>query len=203
MYGNKRQLTDSKQNIVLRQGSYGNGKTEFQDFFRTFSFFKDSISSQFCIRQSENAPFFQPEASRWKGALDFFDSDTGDKNQDYRINWIEKNSSCTSLFDVYLAIFSQFFLRFSHSFSAHPINLKGLVVFLYFSKTNSYFQEWFVQNSRTKGSFFSNSMSFPRQGQIQGLFQVCANPVRACLILFAKLTPKFNLWIYVGVMECR
>ena len=63
-----------------------------------------------------------------------------------------------------------------------------------------------LQNSRTipgqKGTFFSSSRSFPRQDQIQGFFQVCANPVRACLILYAILTPKFNLWIYVRVMEC-
>ena len=40
------------------QGSYGNGKTEFQDFSRTFfHFFKDSISSQFCIKQREKAHF--------------------------------------------------------------------------------------------------------------------------------------------------
>ena len=30
---------------------------------------------------------FQPETSKWKGALIFFDSD--DKNWDYRTNWIE------------------------------------------------------------------------------------------------------------------
>ena len=88
-----RQLTDSKQNIVLRQGSYGNGK---QNFSRTFSFFKDSISSQFCIKQREKNAFFQPVALKLKGALDFFDlccspgfyhqCDTGDKNRDYRIN---------------------------------------------------------------------------------------------------------------------
>ena len=29
---------------------------------------------------------FQPEASKFKGAVDFFDSDTGDKNRDYRTN---------------------------------------------------------------------------------------------------------------------
>ena len=44
-----------------------------------------------------------------------------------------------ALFDVYLAIFIQFFAIFTQ-FLAHPINLKGLVVFLYFSKANSYFQ---------------------------------------------------------------
>ena len=34
-----KQFNDSKQNILLRKGSYGNGKTEFKDFSRTFSFF--------------------------------------------------------------------------------------------------------------------------------------------------------------------
>ena len=34
-------------------------------------------------------------------------------------------------------------------------------------------------------------------------FQVCTNSVRACLILYAILIPKFTLWIYVVVMECR
>ena len=29
---------------------------------------------------------FQPKASKCKGALDFFDSDTGDKNRDYHTN---------------------------------------------------------------------------------------------------------------------
>ena len=32
---------------------------------------------------------FPPEAAKWKGGLDVFDSDTGDKNRDYRTNWIE------------------------------------------------------------------------------------------------------------------
>ena len=60
--------------------------------------------------------FFQLEAAKWIWALDFFDSDKDDKNRDYRTNWIEWNTSCTSLFDVYLAIFIQLFLRFLHSF---------------------------------------------------------------------------------------
>ena len=53
----------------------------FQDFF---SFFKVSISSQFCITQRLKVDFFQQEAAKWKA-----DSDTGDKNRDYRTNWIE------------------------------------------------------------------------------------------------------------------
>ena len=44
--------------VCFDQGSYGNGKTEFQDFSRTipglFSLFKDSISSQFCIKKVIN-----------------------------------------------------------------------------------------------------------------------------------------------------
>ena len=52
----------------------------------------------------------------------------------------------------------------------------------------------FQDNSRTKGTFFQD------QGQI---FPDLCEPVRACLILYAILTPKFNLWIYVVVMECR
>ena len=74
---------------MLRQGSFWNGKTEFQGFSRTFSFYKDLNSAQFCITQRLKVHFFKPEASKYKGALDFFDSDTGDKNRDYRTNWIE------------------------------------------------------------------------------------------------------------------
>ena len=38
----------------------------FQDYLRTFSFFKDSISSQFCITQRLKVDFFQPEAAKRK-----------------------------------------------------------------------------------------------------------------------------------------
>ena len=43
----------------------------FQDFF---SFFKDSISSQFCITQRLKVDFLA-RSGEMKGALDFFDSD--------------------------------------------------------------------------------------------------------------------------------
>ena len=81
---------------------------------------------------------------------------------------------------MYQAIFTQFFLRFSHNFLAHPINLKGLVVFLCFSKTYAYFQGLFYKilgQFRDKRHFFfkfqefsktrSNSRTFP------GLFEPC------------------------------
>ena len=32
---------------------------------------------------------FQPDTSKWKGVLILLDSDSGDKNRDYRTNWIE------------------------------------------------------------------------------------------------------------------
>ena len=60
-----------------------------QDYSRILPFFKDLISSQFCITQCFKVHFFQSEAAKWIGALDFFDSDTGDKNLDYRTYWIE------------------------------------------------------------------------------------------------------------------
>ena len=59
----------------------------------------------------------------------------------------------------------------------------------------------FQYNSRTKGTFFFKFEEFSRT-KVK-FFQVCANSVRACLILYAILTPKFTLWIYVVVMECR
>ena len=84
-------LNDQTCDLILIQGLYRNWKTELQDFSRIipglFSIFKDSISSQFCIKQRKNALFFSQKYPN--EALDFFDSDTGYKNRDYRTNWIE------------------------------------------------------------------------------------------------------------------
>ena len=83
----------------------------------------------------------------------------------------DSNTSCTSLFDVYLAIFIQFFCDLHTVFLAHPINLKGLVVFLYFSKTNSYFQGRFY---KIPGQFQDKRHFFQDQGQIfPGLCEPC------------------------------
>ena len=93
-------------------------------------------------------------------------------------------------------------MLFSHSFFAHPINLKGLNVWLYFSKTNSYIQGWLYkipvqfQDKRHYFKFEEFSRSKVK------FYQVCTNSARACLILYAILIPKFTLWIYVVVMEC-
>ena len=59
---------------------------------------------------------------------------------------------------MYLAIFIHFFAIFTQFFLAHPINLKGQVVFLYFSKTNSYFQGWFY---KIPGQFQDKRHFFP------------------------------------------
>ena len=79
-------------------------------------------------------------------ALDFFDSDnnnnltpvikTGTTAQiEYnRIRVAPRSLTCIQRF-----LFG-FFCDFHTVFFAHPIYLKGLNVFLYFSKTNSYFQ---------------------------------------------------------------
>ena len=60
-----------------------------------------------------------------------------------------------------------------------------------------------LQNSRTipgQKALFSNYQEFSRTKV--NFCQVCANPVRAFLILYTISTPKYNLWIYVLVMEC-
>ena len=82
--------------------------------------------------------------------------------------------SCTSLFDAYLAIFTQVFLRFSYSFFAHPINLKELVVFYIFQGLIHISKDNFTK-FQDKRHFFPIPGVFQDQGQIQGLFQVCAN----------------------------
>ena len=57
----------------------------FQDFFifQGLDFFPILYNTTFKSR------LFIARSGKMKGALDFFDSDTGDKNRDYRTNWIE------------------------------------------------------------------------------------------------------------------
>ena len=58
---------------------------ENRTFPGLFHFPRTQFLSNFVLNNVKNA-FFQPVASKLKGALDFFDSDTGDKNRDYRTN---------------------------------------------------------------------------------------------------------------------
>ena len=54
----------------------------FQDFFisQGLNFFQILYNTTF------KSALFQSEASTYKGAPNFFDPDTGDKNRDYRTN---------------------------------------------------------------------------------------------------------------------
>ena len=87
----------------------------------------------------------------------------------------------TSLFDMYLAIFTEF-LQFSQFFFAHLINLKGLVVFYIFQRLFHIFKDDFTKfqdNSRTKGTFL-NSRSFPGPRSNSRTFPGLCEP---CLVL--------------------
>ena len=63
-------------------GEWENRIPGLQDFFifQGLKFFPILYNTTF-----KSAPF-QPEASKCEGVLDFFDTDTGDKNRDYRTN---------------------------------------------------------------------------------------------------------------------
>ena len=142
--------------------TYRKGKTEFQVFF---SFFMDSISSQFFFYKTmRKNDFFSRKCwsgNRKKGALVFFDSVSGDKNRDYRTNWIEYESHL--ILQSVSSDFHSFFCDFHTVFLAHPINPKALVVFCIFQGLIHIFKDNFTKfqgNSRTKGTFL-NSRSFP------------------------------------------
>ena len=66
-------------------------------------------------------------------------------------------------------------MRFSQGFFWHTINPKGLVVFDIFQGLIHIFNNDFTI-FQDKRHFFQFPGVFQDQGQIQGLFQVCANP---------------------------
>ena len=122
----------------ILQGSYGNGKTEFQDFSRIF--FKDSISSQFCIKQREKVRFFQPGMSKWKHRRK--------KAHSFSLTLIPVIKSRTTAqieYESHLALrsvssdFHSVFCGF-HSFFCASHKSEQTHSILYFSRTNSYFQ---------------------------------------------------------------
>ena len=93
----------------------------------------------------------------------------------------DSNTSCTSLFDVYLAIFIQFFfLRFSHSFFSAFHKSERTSLFLYFSKDD--FTK-FQDNSRTKGTFFQD------QGQI---FPGLCEPCKSMSHIICNINPQIQ-----------
>ena len=78
---------------------------------------------------------------------------------------------------MYQAILSQVFCDFHTVFCASHKSERTRYI-LYFSRTNSYFQGRFYK-FQEKRHFFQIPGVFQDQGQIQGLFQVCANPAIA------------------------
>ena len=48
----------------IKTGLVQKWENRFQKYSRTFSFFKDSVSFQFCITQRSKVDLFQPEAAK-------------------------------------------------------------------------------------------------------------------------------------------
>ena len=121
--------------------------------------------------------FFQPETSRWK-TYSFYEilipvikTVTTPQIKKNRI-WVAPP------FDMYLAIFTQFFCDFDPLFCASHKSKKTSCI-LNFSRTNSYFQGWFYKipgQFQEKRPFFLIQGVLQDQGQITSVFLVCANP---------------------------
>ena len=75
--------------------------------------------------------------------------------------------------------------------------------FYIFQRLIHIFKDDFTNSSTIQGqkALFFKFEEFSRTKV--NFFQVCMNSARACLILYAIFIPKFTLWIYVVVMECR
>ena len=134
--------------------------------------------------------FFQPEASKWKGALDLFDSDTpnvwhwwSNLGLPQKLNRIEYESHLalrrvSSDFHSVFAIFTGFFS------ASHKSERTSCI--LYFSKTNSYFQGWFHKipgQFQDKRHFFSNSRSFPGPRSNSRTFPGLCEPCSYIMVL--------------------
>ena len=69
----------------IKQGSHGN-ENRIPRLFQDIFIFQGLNFFPFLYNRTFKSALFQPEASKCKGALDFFEYDTGDKNRDYRTN---------------------------------------------------------------------------------------------------------------------
>ena len=104
--------------------------------FQDFSFFMDSISSQLCITQRDKCTLFSQKRRNEKA-----------HSISLILTPVIQTGTTTQIeCELHLALrrvssnFHSVFLRFSHSFFFASHKSERLVVFLYFSKTNSYFQ---------------------------------------------------------------
>ena len=147
-----------KKMLIVCTGFVRNGKTEFQDYSRAFfSFFKISISSQFCIKQHKKCTFFSRKHRSEKAHSFSLILILVIKNRTLhklnRIGVTPCSWTCIKWFS----------LSFQKVFFAHPINPKGLVFYI-FQGLIHIFKE-ILQNSRTipgQKALFSNSRNFPR-----------------------------------------
>ena len=155
----------------LYQGSYRNMKTKFQDFSRIFFSFQGlnfihfkSIFDCFCrkrrLPETGCTSFLSPE---------YFHRGI-DKYRNYRLTESEHRAPSHSSTNP--AIFTQF--SFAHHIN--PKEWKRIGVFYYFQGQFHIFKGNFTI-FQDKWHYFEIPGVFQDQGQIQGLFQVCANPV--------------------------
>ena len=97
----------------------------------------------------------------------------------------DSNTSCTSLFDVYLAIFIQFFCDFHTVFSASHKSKRTSCIYI-FQRLIHIFKDDFTKfqdNSRTKGTFFQD------QGQI---FPGLCEPCKSMSHIICHINPKIQ-----------
>ena len=95
---------------------------------------------------------------------------------------------------MYLSIFLQFLCDFHTVFFAHPINLKGLVLFYIFQRLIHIFDDDFTK-FQDRRHFFQIPGVFQDHGQF---FPGLCEPYKSMSHIICH-----NLWIYVVVMECR
>ena len=155
-----------------RQGSYRNMKTKFQDFSRIIpgllSVFKDSIFDCFCrkrrIRKQVALHFYH------RNIIIVILINTGTTSK------LNRSTVPPSLFNE-SSDFHTVFFRALHE--SKRMKKNGCI--LLFLRTISHFQGQFYKipgQFQDKWHYFEIPGVFQDQGQIQGFFQVCANPGR-------------------------
>ena len=92
---------------------------------------------------------------------------------------------------MYLAIFSQFFCDL-HAVSAHPINLKGLVVIFIFLKDLFIFSRVILQNSRTKAVFFFKFKEFSKTSSNSKTFPGLCEPCKSMSHIICQINPQIQ-----------
>ena len=167
------------------QGLYRNMKTKFQDNSRFFSVFKDSISltfRQFLI-------VFAGKGDSEIGRSSFLSPEyfimvlinTGTTGKLNRSTMRPRSSTNPAIFTL-----------FSFTHRINPIEWKRISVFYYFQGQFHIFKGNLTK-FQDKWHYFEIPGVVQDQGQIQGLFQVCANTVMCTHIAFYEELTKIHL----------